>query len=522
MTPRFRHIIARTLRSALLLCAALLTHGCASDEPRAATPLPGEMPEGTTLRTGFSLTVGDTSGSKTYSRAPGYLGDGYDTGEGYENYIDIDGENFRFYFFDERNRLVAPISIEAVLPTGQTETSKTYYVSGETNADIRGMRLKVVALANWPEYPDEDALKPGTTTIDDLRGIQYAYSPQAMLPSRENPIPLFGVGRLLTLSFDDLNHAEIGRLHLLRAYAKVEVLKQEGAAIDIESASIVRYNTRGLCAPAGVNNEADYVHGSYDEDYVNTPSVPASAETDGEVPMAKTASGSFIAYVPEYRNIVAADGSRPRPQAERAVIMVRFKGVTGDRDMVEFKFYSGDNAGKHFDLLRNYWYRFALRKNLTPMVQVVPYNEVPLKPDFGLIVGPNYVPVLDDDGKVLYWYDTDTGKYYGPDKTTEVTDPYITTDPDTGWSLVRDDNDRFFCYYVPMDDDFFAIDKKTQILNPFQNVDADTGWNKIIDFSSEKLYYYYDRKNSRWYTPDRVQLPEGEQPVFPGTNLISH
>ncbi len=518
MSPLSRHTIARTLRSALLLCAAALVCGCASDEPRAATSLPGEMPEGTTLRTGFSLTVGDTSGSKTYSRAPGYLGEGYDTGEGYENYIDIDGENFRFYFFDERNRLVAPISIEAVLPTGQTETSKTYYVSGETKADIRGMRLKVVALANWPEYPAEDALKPGTTTIADMCAIQYAYSPAAMLPSREHPIPLYGVGQLQTLSFDDLNHAEIGRLHLLRAYAKVEVLRDEKSPIEIEAASVIRYNTRGFCAPAGVNNEADYVHGNYDQDYVNTPSIPAGTETDGEVPMAKTGSGSFIAYVPEYRNL-AANGA-VRPKKERALITIRFKGVTAERDTVEFKFYSGVDKDKHFDLLRNYWYRFTLAKNLTPMVQMVPYNEVPLKPDFGLIVGPNYVPVLDDDGKVLYWYDPETGKYYGPDKVTEVPDPYITTDPDTGWSLVRDDNDRFFCYYAPVDDEFYAVDKRTQILNPFQNVDTATGWNKIIDFESKKLYYYYDRKNSKWYTPDKKPLADNEQPVFPGTNLI--
>ncbi|MDE6126528.1 MAG: FimB/Mfa2 family fimbrial subunit [Muribaculaceae bacterium] len=515
-----RHHIAHTLRAALLLAAAALWQGCSTaDEPRSATgALPGAMPGGATLHTGFSVTISDTGGNAAAaSRAPGHLGDGYDTGAGYENYIDITGGNFRFYFFDSSNRLVAPMNVEAVLPTGETATSKTYYVSGETETDIRSTKVKVVALANWPEYPADSDLAPGTTTIADLCSARYAFDPARMVPSAENLIPLYGVSPLVTLDFDDANRAEIGTIHLLRAFAKVEVLRNPASSVEIEAASIVRYNNAGYCAPAGVNSQEDYVHGSYDKDYVASPHIPAGAETNASIPMARTADGSFIAYIPEYRNTEA--GGSPRPRSGRALIAVRFKGVTAESDTVEFRDYSG--AGGHFDILRNYWYRFTLAKNLEPMVQMVPYNEVSLEPDFGLVIGPNYVPVLDDNGKIVYWYDPDTGKYYGPDKKTEVPDPYISVDPVTGWSLVRDDNNRFFCYYVPTDDIYYATDKLTQIENPFQNVDPETGWNKIIDFASKTLYYYYDRKNSVWYNPSKEKLPENTIPSFPGTSRTS-
>lgn len=515
MTLLTRHtgFSARRLLATLPLAvaAAAFLSGCsAADEP-APDRIPGGNGSPEIFHTGFSITVSDTSGPGTgSSRAPGFLGDGYDTGDGYENYIDLPGENFRFYFFDDANRLVAPIEVEAVLPTGQTETSKTYYVSGETAADIRGARVKVVALANWPEYPSAGELVPGATTIADLCLARYAFDPARMMPSRQNLIPLYGVTDLLTLDFDQLNHAEIGTIHLLRAFAKIEVLKNPETTIDIDSVFVVRYNDAGFCAPLGVNSQADYVHGSYDKDYVNTPHIPSGAERQGEIPMVKTESGSFVAYVPEYRNLAASGAERPKK--ERALLRVRFKGMTGACDTVEFKFYSGDKG--HFDLLRNYWYRFTLSKELEPMVQMVPYNEVDLEPDFGLVIGPNYVPVLDDNGKILYWYNPDTGKYYGPDKKTEVPDPYISVDPVTGWSLVRDDNNRFFCYYVPKEDKYFATDKSTRIHNPFMNVDPDTGWNKIIDFESGKLYYYYDRKGSKWYRPDKTQLGENDLPSY--------
>ena len=495
----------------LCLCAtALLAAGCAPETE--AQPEPGKG----VWRTVFRITVSDTSGESP-RHAPARTGQGYAPGQGYENYIDLEGGSFRFYFFDENNRFIAPLEVESVLPAGETDHSRTYAVSGDTRARIDGARVKLVALANWPVYPETDALVPGTTTIADLCAGEYAFEAADMLPSKDHLIPLFGISALQTLRFDAFGHASLGTLHMLRAFAKIEVIRSEECDIDIEWARIYRYNSRGFCAPQGVNSQDDCVHGSYDEDYVRTPHIPQGCEVASEIAMAKTEAGTFVAYVPEYRNL-APDGS-PRPEAERSVLRVHFREDTGSAyDVVEFKDYAGTTG--HFDILRNYWYRFTLSKSLSPMVQMVPYNEVDLAPGFGLLVDPNYVPVTDIDGVLIYWYDPDTGKYYGLDKVTEVPDPYISTDPVTGWSLVRDENNRFFCYYDQTADRYYATDKSTRIKSPFEHVTVITvdgrsvECNCIIDAQSSKLYYYYDRSNSVWYHPDRTPLGADEQPVY--------
>lgn len=519
------HTLRDALASALVAAMALVAVSCAEGESDL-TPEPDAPGAAGVMRTGFTIKVSDSSnGGAASSRAPGFLGDGYDRGEGYENFIDIARNNFRFYFFDTDSRFIAAINVEAILPTESTATSKTYYVSGSTMLDVRNRPLKVVALANWPTYPDAVTLIPGVTTIADLCEGQYAYTPEESLPSADNPIPLFGVTNPLTLQFDDNNFAQVGTLHLLRAYAKVEVVKADDCPVDIEWARIRRYNTRGFCAPSGVAVQDDYVHNSYDKDYVNTPHIPASAISQETVPMTRRDNGSFVAYVPEFRNIGVA-------QAERSVIEVRFlEDTEKDFDVVEFKYYDQKPSTPPFDILRNYWYRFTLSKNLTPMVQMVPYNEVDLTPDFGILVGSNYVPVLDVDGKIIYWYDPDTGNWFGPDKVTPVTDPYVSVDPVTGWSLVRDANQRFFCYHDVKVDKFFATDKSTQIWNPFEQMVTITvninGTPTEIDCNeirkkvsatepgaADKLFYYYDRNSSVWYRPDLTPLSANETPVY--------
>ncbi|MDE5650220.1 MAG: hypothetical protein K2I35_04295, partial [Duncaniella sp.] len=59
---------------------------------------------------------------------------------------------------------------------------------------------------------------------------------------------------------------------------------------------------------------------------------------------------------------------------------------------IEFKDYANPDATTGecpcFDIRRNYWYRFSLRRGddspFTMEVDVVPYGEVILEPDFGI------------------------------------------------------------------------------------------------------------------------------------------
>lgn len=478
-----------------MLPVAVLLAACSSDSEDL---LPPDTPSGEPglLQTGFSIVVSNNSSSGA-TRAPGHLGDGYDTGSGYENYIDITGGNFRFYFFDDRNILIAPMDVEAVLPAGGTATSKTYYVSGHTSENIKNKPLKVVALANWPSYPEPEQLQPGVTTVADICAGQYAFDAANTLPSSTHLIPLFGISLQQTLDFNVMNRAEIGTIHLLRAFAKVEVVKHPDCAVDIEWARIHRYNTRGFCAPQNVNNQDDYVHGSYDKDYVNTPHIPDGCETDSDITMVKTESGSFIAYIPEYRNLI--NGS-PRPDSERTVLHVRFRDdAVRDYGVVEFMDYAG-NTG-HFDVLRNYWYKFNVTtKDNDPVwiVDVIPFTSVELEPDYGLereeFTG--YVIGKDWAGRDC-WFD---GNCYDP--TTAI--PLYLGPVDKPGEFVTINNKEYLLVYTDyertaakLDHIFEKETRKKYLLYPAGR----TGYENI-----NWTYYLNDLKQAVWLDESNLRV----------------
>lgn len=415
----------------------------------------------------FTLTVSDTGAGTSGSRmrAPGYLGDGYDTGSGFENYIDVAGGNFRFYFFDAEGVFISPVAVESVLPTESTSTSRSYAVDAVCDPAIAGRDLRVVVLANWPAYPAESALIAGSTTIGHFWEYIYEFSAENMRLSETATIPLFGVSSLRTLRFDALNRAEIGTVHMLRAYAKVQVIPSTDSVFPIEWVKLHRYNTRGYCAPGGVSDESDYVHYSYDKDYVSAPSVPDASESDADLEFMPSADGSWIAYVPEYLN-------KGRAESEKCSLRIRFSDPGEDSDYeydtVHFKNYdSSGAAGESFDVLRNTWYKFTVKKKASPTVQIVPYNEVDLFPLFGLLIHKDLVPVFEPDGSVRYYYNPETGQYYGPDGQTEIEDPYLTVDPVTGYTIIRDMNDAVIAYYDPATGKYYdPQDKTTEIPAP--------------------------------------------------------
>ena len=154
----------------------------------------------------------------------------------------------------------------------------------------------------------------------------------------------------------------------------------------------------------------------------------------------------------------------------------------------------------HFDILRNVWYRFTVSKQAAPLVQVVPYNEVDLGPLFGLMVGKEMVPIYDDEGKILYYYDRETGNYYGSDMTTLIENPYITILQPEGWLIIRDLNDRVIGYYDTDEAQYYNTDKEKV---PYLDIDASTGWEILRD-SSGKVIGYYDKSNNKYYNPDKI------------------
>jgi len=511
----------------ITLLVALLFTACVNDRD-VNEPIPAD--EACIV---MQLTVSNSADDMRSSRATPTDGE-YNRGEGFENYIDILNKNFRFYFFGEDNKLVAPIEISMIIPWESTTTSKTYQVlcNGDKNK-YEGKNLKMVALANWPSYPAAKDLKVGETTIDDIVKQQFDFSTENMNLSEERAIPLYGVTNLKTIRYDNLlNRADIGKLHLLRAYAKVEVILSDECFFPIKSMVMTRYNSKGMCAPQNVYLQDDYVHNSWHNDYTGAPSLVAGCEKDEELPFIKVSQDNvkperWIAYVPEYKNV--SDNTTlgpPRKDNELAKIKIEFEGKDYIKpedkyDYLYFANYSSDDSPNqpdpngHFNILRNVWYKFTVNAQSRPTVQVVPYNEVDLGPLFGLWRGLDLVPVYGNDDQIWYYYAPNTGQYYGPDGTTPIPNPFSGTIIHDGKDLIiiYDLHDIIIGYYDPEEAQYYDTDfNKVKHLN----VDASTGWRILYDVDDVLIGYYnpvqkqlydigknmvkelYDPKNPTW------------------------
>lgn len=361
----------------------------------------------------------------------------YDHGTRLENYIDIEGGDFRFYFADDLNNIVAPVKVISITPVATSPGVKQYDLHTEFPEELATRRLKIVALANWGtgNYPAAPA------DIDALSRITYSLAANPFVPAEDRRIPMFGVTELRTFNFNNQGLAHAGTIHLLRAMAKVQIQMEVGTIYKIESAWFTRHNTMGYCAPAGVYEQGDYVHGSWDTDYADNTHIPAGCESATPLYFAGQADGTFIGYCPEYRNT-------GRSADEQADIVVKFKGedVTHLIRTQSIK----DNENTRYDLKRNYWYRITIMRNNGIVVQVVPYNEVELKPDFGLLGYGDMIPIFSAEGHLLYFYDPETGYYYDDLERRhrhEFPDPSLDRDPVKGWYIIRDSLGNFLYYY---------------------------------------------------------------------------
>lgn len=435
MKELLRHILILPARVAAASLLMLLVQACSSDNE------PDMFPEVSyeTTYTVCQLSVSTTEAPA--SRAAGYLGDDYDTGFDFENYIDIPNHNFRLYYFDSTNdTFLAELIVESIAPLETSTYSKTYSVKGKTPDTVENKSVKIVVLANWPEYPQ--TLTPGVTTISDFWNYTYEFNKESMKLSADVLVPLFGITDAKTVIFDRGGITNVGTIHMLRAYAKVEVRSGASNVYPIESVKLHRYNTRGFCM-ANVSSQAEYVKGSSAHDYTSSAWIPSGCESSETIDFMPNVSGNWVAYIPEYKNL-ASDGSL-RPDGERTTIEVRYSNYSST-EVTEFKDYTVEFADydtnvtpnkpeTYHDVMRNNWYIFTLTKKkytLDVEVDVIPYSTVDLDPIFGLepsydtpeelyIVGHLFnVPFAPDTGTKLT-YDPVAKIFYGD---VEITGPF--------------------------------------------------------------------------------------------------
>ncbi len=503
---------ARCLRMVLVALFPLLFIGCGSDDNTTVVSAPVG-----TCQVGLDIVV-DGSDASPATRAARTPEGGYHPGEGYENYIDIPGNNFRFLFFTADDKYIGRVRVESVVPTATLASSKRYYVLGGIDKDlvddIVGKSVKIVTLANWgnDNYENLELVKGKTTIADVCKSGVYEYV-SGYFPSPLHPIPLYGVTNAMTLNFDALNLARIGTIHLLRAVAKVELELTRASGQVIEWVKLSRYHTQGYCAPTGAVSQNDYVHGNYDKDYVNTPHVVAGAVVSEGLPLTKMSDTRYLAYVPEYDNL--SDSTK------RTQLVVKFRG-DDNQYKIDFKYYINPPAGKKqndpFDILRNYWYRFSLAASpLCVTVQMVPYDEVLLTPDFGLLRNPNWVPVYDEDVNVTYWYDSETGQYYNENRQP-ILNPFWGKDPVKGWSIIRDEDTGKFLYYYDAKTGKYYDENYNEIRNPYDNTD-ERGFIIVKD-KVGNILYYFDVKNNQYYNRNNVPIPNPYSNTDPDTGWL--
>ena len=301
-----RRLLMQTAVAVMALVALSIVGACSSD---VAGDEPCDVPREPVYKAGFYVTTGDLR----LSRAP-VPGD-YEAGTPLENYIDMDGKDFRIFMFDENDTYVGQLDDIMIRQTSSDGTFKTYLVSGVIPAAVPrelGGKLKVMMLANWRHtYPEPVA---GRTTLaeiaTDAASMQEFIYPDDTQVGTDRLIPMFGITNLLTgLKFDPGWSTDLGTIHMLRAYAQVRVCAH-AESLPITSVRLTKANKHLFRAPVGVGAQSDYVFDSYAKDYYRKPSVPSGTASVAEPVALAEKDGMWRIYIPEFANL--ADPQNPQ------------------------------------------------------------------------------------------------------------------------------------------------------------------------------------------------------------------
>ncbi len=323
---------------------------------------------------------------------------GYEDANAWENYIDIDNDDYRIVFFDMGNRCITtftPDEIEAE----DVSNYKEYTLKGEVPAILTMYPdFKIVVLANWGKY-NYPIIKSGSTTIDDiccphegsLGRFRHFEPEEYKIEEGQRYVPMYGVKEYKGLVFgrDDKDNPTIlyqgnfGPVNMLRAVAKVEVIFDTEDHIELDTDNeiyITNYNDYGYCAPEGAYKESDYFHSyDWDLDYWQGRLHLVGGQNDTGVPkpikMKKLTRDDdknvWVAYLPEYRNIALTDNKKDCTKSDvdaasqNALNKARIAVPHIQREVpktsyLDFATYTGGEPDTYINIERNNLYRFTI------------------------------------------------------------------------------------------------------------------------------------------------------------------
>lgn len=407
MKSVFRHI--SLLAAAIALMATSFLSACDTSHEPTQTP-PNKSPETfDDINISFTISAGDMP-TRSIAEAFGTV---------FENRVDTD--DFRVLLFDEEGTLFDIFYLD-----GSTSDHATLeplgYGSWILRAHLDPMRYNsssrfaVIALANWSQHSKNVVLDftIGRTTVDDLRSAIFGLNPEgtaAWQCDANHSIPMFG-SRFASLEgysttlYSESNPMDIGDIDLVRAFAKIEVVDESPAqSAKIESIELTRRYTEGRMMQDFLFTGAT--------GQVSAPTIPVPAGYT-EQPLKLAQSGkTYSVYVPEFELSTLE-------QRKALKVNLDINGFKETR-WIYLAPYGADGgpllttplADEWKALLRNHIYRFSIRTlNADPEMDVVvdvqPYAEVILRPDFGLErTEDGYIVVRDKKGNVVKYIRTD-------------------------------------------------------------------------------------------------------------------
>lgn len=463
------NILYRTMQPAALLASlmfVLLLAACDN----------GDVPGGGQSDGGYSAGFYITTGNQTVSRAPS-PGE-YEPGSAIENLIDIERGDFKVLLFDRNDLYLGSLNHTMIKLVSTDGSNKTYRVDGTLPPEIidGADQLKLMVLANWRgNYPELTQGQSRITDVADASQRAFRFSANSADNSGDDHIalgpdvagsrliPMYGVTNLLTgLSYYGGWCTELGTLHMLRAFAKIRVRAGE-ESFDLESVKLIGANTALYQGPRSVKQQDDYMGNAYHLDYYKTPSVPAGTTRQQSVDFYRDeANGDWILYVPEFVNIEGGNAQKPLAEAVRSRIEVRFKNSPGSF-YVDFKYYNtppayavGAKTGDHFDILRNNVYDYTLNRlegeaDLKVEVDVIPYGEVVLQPEYGLTRDEETGWIIIDKFDQRYYYADKDYQYYNKDKEPIATRVEF-----------NDDKSLFYIYWPKNSELMYVFDRVNQ------------------------------------------------------------
>ena len=275
----------------------------------------------------FNITMGAPS---TVSRATIYTSEG----NLFENQIDPDMLFVKLVLDGE-------ICTVSKISCFETDATNVYTVVGEINATSTTFEeAKIIVCAN-------------VSNSRETFNVDYEEYPSKGVKC----IPMWGVKTIKNFSLTPGGIKDFGRIDLLRAMAKIEVvLGSEVIAgkYTISEAGLGKYNTVGYWAP---NNSGDYETTSdfytqnenhcYPAGYMN---VAVSSGTLGLPFEVASDNKSCIIYVPEYDYVDEGDD-----------VKIHLLFNKSESESVQLESF-GVFSLKDQDLVRNHWYKYTINR----------------------------------------------------------------------------------------------------------------------------------------------------------------